>query len=90
MASPARWWIWRLRPNLVASIGGSTDKPPLAFTGHTDVVPLGARDWSVPPFEGLIRDGRVWGRGASDMKAGVAAFVTAAIAMAPKLRGRPA
>ncbi len=75
------------RPNLLASIGGSPDKPPLAFTGHTDVVPLGARDWSVPPFEGLIRDGRVWGRGASDMKAGVAAFVTAAIAMAPRLAG---
>lgn len=75
------------RPNLVARIGGSPSKPPLAFTGHTDVVPLGMREWSVPPFEGLIRDGRLWGRGASDMKAGVAAFVIAAIDMAPKLAG---
>ena len=75
------------RPNLIARIGGSSEKPPLAFTGHTDVVPLGARDWSAPPFEGLIRDGRLWGRGASDMKAGVAAFVMAAIDMAPRLAG---
>jgi len=73
------------RPNLVARIGGSLSKPPLAFTGHTDVVPLGARDWSAPPFEGLIRDGKLWGRGASDMKSGVAAFVMAAIEMAPGL-----
>ena len=77
------------RPNLIARLGGSADKPPLAFTGHTDVVPLGARDWSVPPFEAMIRDGRVWGRGASDMKAGVAAFVIAAIDMAPRLSGTP-
>jgi succinyl-diaminopimelate desuccinylase len=77
------------RPNLVATIGGTAAKPPLAFTGHVDVVPLGARDWSVPPFDGLIRDGRLHGRGASDMKAGVAAFVIAAIEMAPKLVGTP-
>jgi len=75
------------RPNLVATIGGSASKPPLAFTGHTDVVPLGMRGWSVPPFEAPIRDGKVWGRGASDMKAGVAAFVAAAVDMAPRLAG---
>ncbi len=77
------------RPNLVARIGGSSGKSPLAFTGHTDVVPLGQRPWSVPPFAAQVKDGKVWGRGASDMKAGVAAFVTAAIAMAPQLMGSP-
>ena len=77
------------RPNLVARIGGSDGKPPLAFTGHTDTVPLGLKPWSVPTHDGLIRDGRVWGRGASDMKAGVAAFVAAAIEMAPRLAGTP-
>ena len=77
------------RPNLIARIGGSSAKLPLAFTGHTDVVPLGLRPWSVPPFAGEVKDGKVWGRGASDMKAGVAAFVSAAIAMAPHLAGTP-
>src|SRR5688572_28936896 len=66
------------RPNLVARIGGNSAKPPIAFTGHTDTVPLGARAWSVPPHEGLVNQGRLWGRGASDMKSGVSAFVVAA------------
>ena len=77
------------RPNLVARIGGIPGRPPLAFTGHIDTVPLGAAPWSVPPHEGLVRDGRVWGRGASDMKSGVAAFVAAAIELAPRLCGTP-
>lgn len=75
------------RPNLIARKGGSSAKPPLAFTGHTDTVPLGAQAWSVPPHEGLIKDGRLWGRGASDMKSGVAAFVAAAINLADRLEG---
>ena len=77
------------RPNLVARIGGSDGKPPLAFTGHTDTVPLGLKPWSVPTHDGLIKDGKVWGRGASDMKSGVAAFVAAAIELAPRLAGTP-
>lgn len=77
------------RPNLVARMGGNEAKPPLAFTGHTDTVPLGGRAWSVPPHAGHIADGKLWGRGASDMKGGVAAFVTAVIEMAPRLRGTP-
>ena len=75
------------RPNLVARMGGSGSKPPLAFTGHTDTVPLGLQPWSVDPFAGDIKDGRIWGRGASDMKGGVAGFVAAAVAMAPRLSG---
>lgn len=77
------------RPNLVARIGGSAAKRPLAFTGHTDTVPLGLKPWSVPPHEGIIRDGKIWGRGASDMKSGVAAFVVAAIGMAGRLKDGP-
>jgi succinyl-diaminopimelate desuccinylase len=50
------------------------------FNGHTDVVPVGnPADWSCDPFGAEIRDGRIWGRGAADMKSGVAAFAAAAI-----------
>lgn len=77
------------RPNLVARIGGIGDRAPIAFTGHTDTVPLGGQQWSVPPHGGIIKDGRLWGRGASDMKSGVAAFVAAATKLAPRLEGTP-
>ncbi len=73
------------RDNLVASIGGSADKPPICFSGHTDVVPLGAAPWTVAPFGGDIANGKIYGRGSSDMKSGVAAFVAAAVKLAPRL-----
>ena len=54
--------------------------PVLGFNGHTDVVPPGdPADWTHDPFGGVIADGRLHGRGAADMKTGVAAFVAAAI-----------
>jgi succinyl-diaminopimelate desuccinylase len=77
------------RENLVARIGGKEGRLPLAFTGHTDVVPLGAAPWSVAPFGGEIANGKVYGRGSSDMKGGVAAFVAAAVKLAPHLAGTP-
>jgi len=77
------------RPNLVARIGGTGNKPPIAFTGHTDTVPLGAQIWTVAPDGGIVKDGRLWGRGASDMKSGVAAFIVAALEHAARLEGTP-
>ena len=62
--------------NLFARLG--TDAPCLLFAGHTDVVPVGEEaSWAHPPFSGTVADGEVWGRGAVDMKGGVAAFVAA-------------
>ena len=64
--------------NLYARFGRGA--PYLLFAGHTDVVPVGDETkWSVKPFSGDIRDGKIYGRGATDMKGGVAASVTAAL-----------
>jgi len=77
------------RTSLVARIGGSNDVPPLCFTGHIDTVPLGAAPWSVDPFAGEISDGKLYGRGTSDMKSGVAAFVVACTQLADDLARGP-
>ncbi len=56
-----------------------TQGPLFVFAGHTDVVPPGPEQaWDSPPFEPVIRDGQLYGRGAADMKASIAAFVHAA------------
>ena len=67
------------RANLVARMPGTDpDAPSLAFVGHTDVVPVDVRDWTHPPFEGVVDDdGYLWGRGALDMKGEVAARAVA-------------
>ena len=77
------------RTSVVARIGGGGEKPPICFTGHIDTVPLGAMPWSMDPFAADIADGKLYGRGSSDMKSGVAAFVAAATRMAPRLQGTP-
>lgn len=77
------------RINLIARIEGRGSRPPIAFTGHLDVVPLGAQPWTVDPFGAEVKDGRIYGRGACDMKSGVAAFVTAAVAAADNIGAGP-
>ncbi|WP_298675563.1 succinyl-diaminopimelate desuccinylase [uncultured Lentibacter sp.] len=66
--------------NLFARWGKRGANKSFGFNGHTDVVPVGDEAaWSVPPFGAVEKDGMIWGRGATDMKSGVAAFVAAAI-----------
>jgi len=66
--------------NLFARWGRAGHPRTFGFNGHTDVVPIGNRaDWSVDPFGAEVRDGYLYGRGATDMKSGVAAFVAAAV-----------
>ncbi len=73
--------------NLYAKIGEGA--PHLTFAGHTDVVPTGDESlWRFPPFSAEVADGRVWGRGACDMKGGVAAFAAAALRYVEK-HGKP-
>ena len=50
-------------------------KPEVCFAGHVDVVPPGDLDaWSVPPFDGVIKEGFLWGRGVADMKGAIGCF----------------
>jgi len=67
------------RPNLIARLPGTGKGPGLLLFGHVDVVTTAHQQWSVPPFEGRIQDGYIWGRGALDMKAGVAMMTAALI-----------
>jgi succinyl-diaminopimelate desuccinylase len=66
--------------NLFARWGRKGANRSFGFNGHTDVVPLGDEAaWTVPPFGAVIKDGYLYGRGATDMKSGVAAFAAAAV-----------
>lgn len=66
--------------NLIARWGQKGHRRSFGFNGHTDVVPVGdAASWSVDPFGAEVKDGVLYGRGATDMKSGVAAFAAAAI-----------
>lgn len=65
------------RPNLIARLKGEGNAPPLLLYGHVDVVTTENQAWTYPPFEGRIVDGYIWGRGALDMKSGVAMFLSA-------------
>lgn len=80
-------WGWQVervvspegRLNLAARLDFDRPGPWLVMNGHLDVVPAGdPAAWSVPPYAGLVQDGRLYGRGAADMKAGAAALVWAA------------
>ena len=64
------------RVNVIGTRAGRTARPLVHLNGHFDVVPAG-NGWTVDPFGGEVREGRIWGRGACDMKAGIAAAVFA-------------
>jgi succinyl-diaminopimelate desuccinylase len=68
------------RLNVVGARSGTANGPVIHFNGHFDVVPAGG-GWTVDPFGGEVRDGRIWGRGTGDMKAGLAAAVYAVEAL---------
>lgn len=69
---------FRVRNLWARRSGTGADRPVLVFAGHTDVVPTGPLEqWSSPPFMPTHRDGKLYGRGASDMKTSIAAFVVA-------------
>jgi acetylornithine deacetylase/succinyl-diaminopimelate desuccinylase-like protein len=65
------------RPNLLARLEGRGEVPPLLLYGHIDVVTVQGQNWQHLPFEGKNVDGWVWGRGALDMKGGVAMMLSA-------------
>ncbi len=67
------------KANLYATIG-PTDRPGVMLSGHTDVVPVAGQNWTKPPFELTMQDGRFYGRGTCDMKGFCAAAISAAIA----------
>lgn len=70
------------RPTLVARLRGYGNELPLCYAGHIDTVPLGDSQWSREPFLGEIDGDRLYGRGSSDMKGGIAACVVSALEMA--------
>src|SRR5690606_12962110 len=77
------------RTSVIARLGAADEKLPLCLTGHIDVVPLGTSPWSRDPFAGETDGDRLYGRGTSDMKAGVAAMLIAARSLAKRLRASP-
>ena len=68
------------RPSFIASIDGDdTSLEPIVFAGHIDVVPVGKTEWRSNPFEAKITDGKIFGRGSTDMKSGIACAISAGI-----------
>jgi acetylornithine deacetylase/succinyl-diaminopimelate desuccinylase-like protein len=67
------------RPNLIARLKGQGKAAPLMLYGHVDVVPTAKQAWTYPPFEAKIVDGFIWGRGALDMKGGIAMMLAAVL-----------
>ncbi len=75
------------RTNLVARLETGKEKLPICLTGHMDTAPLGLGSWTRDPFSGEIEGDKIYGRGTSDMKGGVAAMVVAALRIAKTQRG---
>ena len=75
--------------NLYTVLSGDRPGRNICFAGHTDVVPTGrVESWSVDPFAATLRDGKLYGRGASDMKGAIAAFAAAAARFTAKRQGK--
>ncbi len=78
-------------PNVVGILKGTGGGKSLIVNGHIDVVPVGdEKDWTVPPFSGMLKDGKVYGRGTTDMKGGTVAILMAMdaiISLGIKLKG---
>jgi succinyl-diaminopimelate desuccinylase len=70
------------RANLVARLQGSGNRPALIFSAHMDTVSAGEVPWMFPPFSGTLHESKVYGRGAADMKGGLAAMAQAAVILA--------
>jgi len=71
----------RRRPNVIAHLKGEGKAPPLLMYGHMDVVTTTDQEWEQPPFAGNIVNGFLWGRGALDMKGGLAMMLSALLRM---------
>ncbi len=76
------------KANLWATVGPA-DRPGLVLSGHTDVVPIDGQEWTVAPFEPMERDGKLFGRGTTDMKSFVGVCLSLAPELARKKLGRP-
>ena len=64
------------RPQIMATVNGKETGPTLILNGHMDVVPEGSRSqWKYDPYGGVVEEGRIYGRGSSDMKGGLAAMM---------------
>jgi succinyl-diaminopimelate desuccinylase len=70
------------RANLIARLPGAGKAPSLIFSAHMDTVPAGEVPWMFPPFSGKLHEGKIYGRGAADMKGGLAAMAQAAVILA--------
>jgi succinyl-diaminopimelate desuccinylase len=69
------------RASVLARLKGSGQKPSLLYSGHLDTVPVGLEKWVYQPFEAELSEGKIWGRGSSDMKGGLAVLMIAAKAL---------
>jgi succinyl-diaminopimelate desuccinylase len=70
------------RASVLARLKSSRKKSALLFNGHLDTVPVGSEKWIHEPFEGVVSEGKIWGRGTADMKGGLVALIVAAKALA--------
>jgi succinyl-diaminopimelate desuccinylase len=76
------------RPTLIAELVGPAEGHAICFSGHLDTVPFDEKRWGKDPLGGEIDDGKLYGRGASDMKSGIGAMVLAALRLAHTTRPR--